>query len=70
MAIYADGTREERSEDEDADHRKLLEEQAPELDSEGMWEEEFQKHVDSKTKYNSKHIFAIIRTVQHYEMKL
>ena len=25
-----------------------MEEQAPELDSEGMWEEEFQKHVDSK----------------------
>ena len=48
MAIYADGTRVERSKDEDAD----------------------QKHVDSKTKYNSKHIFAIIGTVQHYETKL
>jgi len=50
LAIYADGSREERPEEDtdDAEHRRLLEEQAPELDKEGMWEEDFQTHHDSK----------------------
>jgi alpha 1,3-glucosidase len=44
LAIYADGTREERKVVEE-DHRKLTE---TELDREGMWEENFQSHKDSK----------------------
>ena len=50
LAIYADGTREERPvEDEaEAEHRKLLEEQSPDLDREGLWEESFGGHTDSK----------------------
>ena len=51
LAIYADGTREERKEDtttkqqEEVDHRQLSQ---AELDREGMWEEKFGSHTDSK----------------------
>eukprot|EP00538_Stauroneis_constricta_P000311 CAMPEP_0119563220 /NCGR_PEP_ID=MMETSP1352-20130426/22738_1 /TAXON_ID=265584 /ORGANISM="Stauroneis constricta, Strain CCMP1120" /LENGTH=1054 /DNA_ID=CAMNT_0007611769 /DNA_START=78 /DNA_END=3242 /DNA_ORIENTATION=- len=45
LAIYADGTREERKVEETDTHRKLTEDQ---LDREGMWEESFQGHPDSK----------------------
>lgn len=46
LAIYADGTREERKEEShETDHRKLSE---LELDKEGMWEERFGPHFDSK----------------------
>ena len=72
LAIYADGTREEKrddSEDENtAEHRRLSTES--DLDREGMWEEKFGSHHDSKphgpmsvgmdvTFPNSKHIFGI-----------
>lgn len=48
LAIYADGTREEKGtyEDQTESHRKLAE--ASSLDREGMWEENFQSHKDSK----------------------
>ena len=46
LAIYADGTREERKEKNQAsDHRQLSE---LELDREGLWEEKFGSHTDSK----------------------
>ena len=53
LAIYSDGTREEKKvdeedeedDDQEADHRKLSQ---LELDQEGMWEEKFQDHHDSK----------------------
>jgi len=46
LAIYADGTREERKENsQGTDHRKLSE---SELDREGLWEEKFGPHFDSK----------------------
>lgn len=46
LAIYADGTREERAEKNQAsDHRQLSE---VELDREGLWEEKFGSHVDTK----------------------
>ena len=65
LAIYADGTREERKNVED--HRQLT---AVELDREGLWEEKFGDHEDSKpygpmsvgadiTFPNSKHIFGL-----------
>lgn len=65
LAIYADGTREERKNVED--HRQLTE---VELDREGLWEEKFGDHEDSKpygpmsvgadiTFPNSKHIFGL-----------
>jgi alpha 1,3-glucosidase len=44
LAIYADGTREERKTVED-DHRQLSE---LDLDREGLWEENFHDHKDSK----------------------
>jgi mannosyl-oligosaccharide alpha-1,3-glucosidase len=44
LAIYSDGTREERKNVEE-DHRHLTE---LELDKEGMWDEYFQSHHDSK----------------------
>lgn len=44
LAIYADGTREERKVEEE-DHRKLSE---VELDREGLWEESFHSHKDTK----------------------
>lgn len=44
LAIYADGTREERKHVEE-DHRKLTE---VDLDREGLWEESFGPHKDSK----------------------
>eukprot|EP00978_Attheya_sp_CCMP212_P020444 scaffold58527_cov50-Attheya_sp.AAC.1 len=72
LAIYADGSREEKEteDEEDEKHRKLLEEQAPELDTEGMWEETFSSHEDSKpygpmsigmdlTFPNSQHLFGL-----------
>lgn len=54
LAIYADGTREEKKKvDEVHDvveqHRKLLSEESEnDSDEEGMWEESFGSHVDSK----------------------
>ena len=54
LAIYADGTREEKktvdeSEKEDAeDHRKLSEDEMQGLDRKGLWEESFDGHTDSK----------------------
>ena len=42
LAIYSDGTREERKAE---DHRQLSEQ---ELDREGLWEEHFQTHLDTK----------------------
>ena len=50
LAIYADGTREERREDtgEEADHRHLTESELVELDREGLWGESFESHTDSK----------------------
>lgn len=46
LAIYADGTREERKEkNQDQNHRQLNE---LELDREGLWEEKFGSHTDSK----------------------
>jgi len=51
LAIYADGTREERKEEEkedESEHRQLSEESEAELDREGMWEENFGSHHDSK----------------------
>ena len=47
LAIYADGTREEKKEVQE-DHRKLTEEDMDELDKRDMWEEKFQEHRDSK----------------------
>lgn len=46
LAIYADGTREEKKDvDEEDNHRQLTE---TELDQEGLWEESFSSHTDSK----------------------
>merc|ERR1719437_55661 len=46
LAIYADGTREERDEgNQSSDHRQLSE---VELDREGLWEEKFGSHTDTK----------------------
>eukprot|EP00535_Pseudo-nitzschia_heimii_P003333 CAMPEP_0197181398 /NCGR_PEP_ID=MMETSP1423-20130617/5699_1 /TAXON_ID=476441 /ORGANISM="Pseudo-nitzschia heimii, Strain UNC1101" /LENGTH=1025 /DNA_ID=CAMNT_0042631639 /DNA_START=168 /DNA_END=3245 /DNA_ORIENTATION=- len=46
LAIYADGTREQRNEkDQSPKHRQLSE---VELDREGLWEESFGSHVDTK----------------------
>jgi len=45
LAIYADGTREEKKVVEEDEHRKLTE---TELDTRDMWEEKFSSHVDSK----------------------
>jgi mannosyl-oligosaccharide alpha-1,3-glucosidase len=47
LAIYADGTREEKEEVKEdlADHRKLSE---SDLDREGMWDEKFSSHPDTK----------------------
>jgi len=48
LAIYADGTREEKKtvdSDEEEGHRKLTE---AELDQEGLWQEKFESHTDSK----------------------
>uniref|UniRef100_A0A7S4K6T3 Glucosidase II subunit alpha n=1 Tax=Odontella aurita TaxID=265563 RepID=A0A7S4K6T3_9STRA len=72
LAIYSDGTREERKVEgeAEAEHRKLLEEQSPDLDREGMWEESFSSHHDSKpngpmsvgldiTFPSSRHIFGL-----------
>lgn len=47
LAIYADGTREEKKQVEE-DHRRLSEEDHEELDKKDMWEEKFQDHKDSK----------------------
>lgn len=47
LAIYADGTREEKKTVEE-DHRKLSEVDAEELDKRDMWEEKFHEHKDSK----------------------
>ena len=46
LAIYADGTREERTEkNQEANHRQLTD---VGLDREGLWEEKFGPHIDSK----------------------
>lgn len=66
LAIYADGTREEKKDAQDQ-HRQLTED---ELDKEGLWEERFGSHTDSKprgpmsvgmdvTFPNSKHLYGI-----------
>ena len=47
LAIYADGTREEKKKVEE-DHRKLGEVDQEELDKRGLWEEKFGDHKDSK----------------------
>lgn len=47
LAIYADGTREEKKEVEE-DHRKLSEVDMEELDKKDMWEEKFHEHKDTK----------------------
>ena len=46
LAIYADGTREERKVDKNQVDRRQLSEL--ELDREGLWEEKFQSHTDHK----------------------
>jgi len=69
LAIYADGTREEKEEvkEDVSDHRKLSE---SDLDRDGMWEEKFSNHPDTKPNGpmsvgmdisfpNSKHIFGL-----------
>lgn len=55
LAIYADGTREERKEDEDnsivQEKRRVLMDGSAgdfQFDTDGMWEEKFGGHVDSK----------------------
>ena len=50
LAIYADGTREEKKKEDvvEEDHRQLTEEEELKLDREGMWEESFSSHRDSK----------------------
>lgn len=45
LAIYADGTREEHKEIKEEEHRHLTE---SELDRDGLWEESFGSHTDSK----------------------
>jgi len=51
LAIYADGTREEKKEasleEQEEEHRKLTE-SSELLDREGLWEEKFSSHTDSK----------------------
>ena len=48
LAIYSDGTREEKKKvDEEDEHRKLSED-SDGLDRDGMWEESFGSHRDSK----------------------
>ena len=47
LAIYSDGTREEKKKVEE-DHRKLSEVEQEELDKRDMWEERFGDHKDSK----------------------
>ena len=75
LAIYADGTREEKKKVEeehevDEHHRKLSEESENGNDEEGMWEETFGSHVDTKpygpmsvgvdiTFPNSQHVYGI-----------
>ncbi len=46
LAIYADGTREERKENIQASNHRQLSEM--ELDRDGMWEEKFGDHLDTK----------------------
>eukprot|EP00586_Coscinodiscus_wailesii_P019518 CAMPEP_0172503312 /NCGR_PEP_ID=MMETSP1066-20121228/168103_1 /TAXON_ID=671091 /ORGANISM="Coscinodiscus wailesii, Strain CCMP2513" /LENGTH=1025 /DNA_ID=CAMNT_0013278997 /DNA_START=155 /DNA_END=3232 /DNA_ORIENTATION=+ len=53
LAIYADGTREERSDNEKEEELKRLREleeleSSEEEDEDGLWEEKFQSHSDSK----------------------
>jgi mannosyl-oligosaccharide alpha-1,3-glucosidase len=49
LAIYSDGTREEKKKVDGAEqHRQLTEADHEELDKRDMWEEKFQDHKDSK----------------------
>lgn len=47
LAVYADGTREERYHEEEEEHHRALMEDY-EAEQEGMWEESFHSHQDSK----------------------
>jgi mannosyl-oligosaccharide alpha-1,3-glucosidase len=81
LAIYADGTREEKkviAEEEEENHRKLTE--ASDLDERGMWEETFSSHTDSKPRGpmsvgmdisfpKSHHIFGIPEHASSTELK-
>lgn len=80
LAIYADGTREEKKEvDNDLhEHRKLTD--SSELDRQGMWEESFQSHTDSKpngpmsvgmdvTFPQSSHLFGLPEHASSTELK-
>ena len=46
LAIYADGTREERKEEKEVSNHRQLSEVG--LDREGLWEEKFKDHTDTK----------------------
>ena len=77
LAIYADGTREERKEVKEEEHRHLTE---SELDRDGLWEESFGSHHDSKpygpmsvgmdiTFPRSSHIFGLPEHASSLELK-
>jgi len=78
LAIYADGTREEKEViNTEETHRRLAE---SELDREGMWEENFQSHKDTKPNGptsvgldiafpNSNHIFGLPEHASSTELK-
>lgn len=79
LAIYADGTREEKEVvEEDGEHRKLTE--SSDLDRQGMWEEKFQSHHDSKPQGpmsvgmdvvfpHSQHLFGLPEHASSTELK-
>jgi len=77
LAIYADGTREERKEVKEEEHRHLTD---SELDRDGLWEESFGSHHDSKpygpmsvgmdiTFPRSNHLFGIPEHASSLELK-
>lgn len=77
LAIYADGTREERKEVKEEEHRHLTD---SELDRDGLWEESFGSHHDSKpygpmsvgmdiSFPRSNHIFGIPEHASSLELK-
>ena len=77
LAIYADGTREEHKELKEEEHRHLTE---SELDRDGLWEESFGSHTDSKPNGpmsvgmdiafpRSKHIFGLPEHASSTELK-
>jgi hypothetical protein len=81
LAIYADGTREEKKEiDEEEAHRQLTESELAALDREGLWEESFQSHKDTKPHGpmsvgmdvsfpNSHHLFGLPEHASSTELK-